>query len=143
VAIFSYKLRSGIAAAIFPAILLVGCATSDDANIRNSVPKLAEFDVPRPLLAIYVSEIDMLKACKVGPVSTIFDLSIDPSFDRDKQTASIALIGTGYFTPHTWGMIDMQARGDITHVRVYGGHRPVFDNLGRDIEIWANAGNRC
>lgn len=124
-------------AAIVSVLALWGCATSGPA------PKIAEFDVPRPLLDVYASEIDMLKTCKVGPVSSIFVLTIDPTFDRDKHAASIALVGTGYFNPQTWGTIDMQTRGAVTHVRITGDERPEFVNLGRDVERWANAGSGC
>jgi hypothetical protein len=139
----SGKARYFIAAAIFPVIALCGCAASDDADIRSTAPMLSEFDVPRPLLKVYASEIDMLITCKVGPVSTIYDLAIDPRFDRDKNTASIALIGTGYFSSRTWGMIDMGMRGSVTHVRVFGERRTELGNLGRNVEMWANAGTGC
>jgi hypothetical protein len=141
-ALFS-KARDCIVALIFPALMLCGCATSDDTDIRGSGSKLAEFDVPRQLLPVYASEIDMLTTCKVGLVSTIYNLTIDPRFDRDKHTASIALIGAGYFGPHTWGMIDMETRGTLTHMRVFGEQRPAIANLGRDAERWANAGGGC
>ncbi|HEX3673770.1 MAG TPA: hypothetical protein VHU87_05805 [Rhizomicrobium sp.] len=140
-AMFSSRLVNRIAAVIFPVLALCGCATSGD--IRSTGPKLAEFDAPRPLLDVYKSEIDMLTTCKVGPVSQIFFLSIDPTFDRDKHTASIALVGTGYLAPHTWGTIDMETNGSVTHVRIFGEQRPEFANLGRDVERWANAGSGC
>ena len=137
----SSKLRNRIAAMILPLIALCGCATSDDTDLRGST--LYAFDVPRPLLAVYASEIDMLTTCKVGPISTMYDLSIDPRFDRDKQTATIAVIATGYFNPQTWDLIDLQPRGAVTHVTIFGERRPELENIGRDLERWANAGNGC
>ncbi len=142
--LFSSKFRNRVGATLFACTALAGCATSDDGDIRNAAPKIYEFDTPRALLAVYTSEIDMLTTCKVGPVSDIFTLTLDPRFDRNKQTASIDLIGTGYFTPHIWGTIELEARGAATtHVRIYGDRRPAFTNLGRDVERWANAGTGC
>jgi len=138
----SPKLRNRIAAAIFPALALCGCA-SGDADLRSDASKLYEFDAPRPLMDVYASEIDMLITCKVGPISSMFDLRIDPTMDRDKHTASIALVATGYFNPQTWGRIDMEPRGSLTHVRIFGERKSALANLGRDVERWANAGKGC
>jgi hypothetical protein len=62
-----------------PALLTLLTACASGGN--EPLPKLGEFDVPRPLADVYVSEVRMLRGCKAGPVSDIYDIAIDPRFE--------------------------------------------------------------
>ena len=137
------KFRIGLAAAIFPIVALHGCGTADVTDVRSDTPRLYEFDVPQPVDKVYVREVEMFRTCKVGPISKIFGLSIDPSFDPQTQTASLTVVATGYFDPQNWNLIDMRGHGATTHVRVYGESHPALPHLGQDIEKWANGWTNC
>jgi hypothetical protein len=124
------------------AFALAGCASG--GATQANLPRVGEFDVPRALTDVYVSEVTMLRACRVGPVSRIFDLAIDPSIDSAHGTASIAITGTGMFDPHDWGRIDLEARGaQLTHVRVFAERHGGLETLSRDAERWGNAMSGC
>ena len=124
------------------AFALAGCASG--GGTQTDLTRVGEFDVPRALTDVYVSEVTMLRACRVGPVSRIFDLAIDPTVDSTRGTASIAIIGTGMFDPHDWGRIDLEARGvHLTHIRVFAGRHAGMETLRRDAERWGNAAGGC
>ena len=124
------------------AFALAGCTSGGGTQV--DLPSVGEFDVPRALADVYVSEVTMLRACRVGPVSRIFDLAIDPAVDSTRGTASIAITGTGMFDPHDWGRIDLDARGArLTHVRVFAERHGSLETLRRDAERWGNAAGGC
>jgi hypothetical protein len=124
------------------AIALSGCASGGDAQAPLSA--LGGFDVPRAMPDVYASEIAGLRACKVGPVSRLYDLAIDPTADPARGTASIAIIGTGMFDPHVWGRIDLEAHGPaLTHVRVFADRHGGLETIRRDAERWGNAAGGC
>ncbi|HEY1630424.1 MAG TPA: hypothetical protein VGF56_03875 [Rhizomicrobium sp.] len=124
------------------AFALSGCALG--GGTPSALPRLGEFDVPRALTDVYASEIAGLKACKVGPVSSFFDLAIDPTFDSARGTARIAITGTGMFNPHVWATVELAAHGDrLTHVRVFAERHDGLETLRRDAERWGNAAGGC
>ncbi|HEY2070313.1 MAG TPA: hypothetical protein VGG48_12225 [Rhizomicrobium sp.] len=130
--------------AIAATLLLAGCASGGNVtDPRSDRPKLAEFEVPRPVEAVYLREVDMFRTCRVGPISKLFDLSIDPRFDRQAQSATLTIVATGYVKPEEWNQIEMQGHGDTTRVRIYGIDHPGLPHLRQDAEKWANGWNSC
>ena len=123
--------------------LLTACASGGGDSAL--LPRLGEFDVPRPLADVYVSEVRMLRGCKAGPVSNIYDIAIDPRFEVKQNRAVIDIIGTGIGDPHIWATITLDALGaQTTHVRLTAAPRhDGLQNLRTDIERWGNAAGGC
>src|ERR1700679_1218725 len=134
------KIHKAIAALSFPVLSLCGCGT---AGFGTGDTKPYVFDVPRPLQTVYAGEVDMFRTCLVGRVSTIFDLNIDPWFDAQKQTATISVIGAGYFSSQEWNLIEMQADGSATHMRINGAYHSDIPHLPQQVKKWANGATDC